>query len=76
MKIVDALSRVTDSLAEANVPTPQADAYWLICYAAGITKSELMNRLTFDESLNSQQVETLLTAVEKRKQRIPGRRSH
>ncbi len=71
MKIVDALSRVTDSLAEANVPTPQADAYWLICYAAGITKSELMNRLTFDESLNSQQVETLLTAVEKRKQRIP-----
>lgn len=71
MKIVDALSKVTDSLAEANVPTPQADAYWLICYAAGITKSELMNRLTFDESLNSQQVETLLTAVEKRKQRIP-----
>jgi len=71
MKIVDALSRVTDSLAEANVPTPQADAYWLICYAAGITKSELMNRLAFDESLNSQQVETLLTAVEKRKLRIP-----
>ncbi len=71
MKIVDALSRVTDSLAEANVPTPQADAYWLICFAAGITKSELMNRLTFDESLNTQQVETLLTAVEKRKQRIP-----
>lgn len=71
MKIVDALSKVTDSLAEANVPTPQADAYWLICYAAGITKSELMNRLAFDESLNSQQVETLLTAVEKRKQRIP-----
>lgn len=71
MKFIEALAFVTDSLTQAKVPSPQSDAYWLICYAAGISKSEMLNRMTFDLGLTDSQRELLLLSLEKRMQRIP-----
>lgn len=71
MKFVEALAFVTDSLAKAKVPNPQVDAYWLICHAADITRSEMLNRMTFDLALTDPQRELLLKSLEKRMQRIP-----
>jgi len=71
MKFVEALAFVTDSLTQAKVPNPQVDAYWLICHAAGISRSEMLNRMTFDLGLTDSQRELLLLALEKRMQRIP-----
>lgn len=71
MKFVEALAFVTDSLTKAKVPNPQVDAYWLICHAAGVSRAELLNRITFDEELTASQREVLLEALEKRVQRIP-----
>jgi release factor glutamine methyltransferase len=71
MKFVEALTFVTDSLTQAKVPNPQADAYWLICHAANISKSEMLNRMTFDLGLTDPQRELLLTSLEQRMQRIP-----
>jgi release factor glutamine methyltransferase len=71
MKFVEALAFVTDSLTQAKVPNPQVDAYWLICHAARISRSELLNRMTFDFGLTDPQREELLLALEKRMQRIP-----
>ena len=71
MKFVEALAFVTDSLTQAKVPNPQVDAYWLICHAAGISRAELLNRMTFDFGLTDPQREELLLALEKRMQRIP-----
>ena len=71
MKFVEALAFVTDSLSQAKVPTPQADAYWLICHAANISRAELLNRMTFDLGLTDPQRELLMVSLEKRMQRIP-----
>lgn len=71
MKFVEALAFVTDSLAKAKVPNPQVDAYWLICHSANITRSEMLNRMTFDLALTDPQLELLLKSLEKRMQRIP-----
>jgi release factor glutamine methyltransferase len=71
MKFVEALAFVTDSLTQAKVPNPQVDAYWLICHAAGISRAEMLNRMTFDLGLTDPQREILLVALEKRMQRIP-----
>jgi release factor glutamine methyltransferase len=71
MKFVEALTFVTDSLTQAKVPNPQADAYWLICHAANISKSEMLNRMTFDLGLTDTQRELLLISLEQRMQRIP-----
>lgn len=71
MKFVEALAFVTDSLTKAKVPNAQADAYWLVCHAANISKSELLNRITFELGLTDEQRELLLSSLEKRMQRIP-----
>lgn len=71
MKFIEALTFVTDSLTHAKVPSPQSDAYWLICHAAGISKAEMLNRMTFDLGLTDPQRELLLRSLEKRMQRIP-----
>lgn len=71
MKFVEALAFVSDSLSAAKVPQPQADAYWLICHAAQISKAELMTRMTFDFSLTQDQVTVLMSSLEQRIRRIP-----
>lgn len=71
MKFVEALAFVSDSLSAAKVPHPQADAYWLICHAAQISKAELMNRITFDFGLTEPQVAILMESLEQRVRRIP-----
>lgn len=71
MKFVEALAFVADALKNAAVPNAEADAYWLICHAADINKSELLHRMSFDLGLQSEQVESLMIALEQRLQRIP-----
>lgn len=71
MKFVEALAFVSDALKNAAVPNADADAYWLICHAASISKSELLNRMSFDLGLEPEQVENLMMALDKRLKRIP-----
>ena len=71
MRFVEALAFVSDALEHADVPNAKADAYWLICHAAGISKSELLHRMSFDLGLQPEQIETLMTSLDKRLLRIP-----
>jgi release factor glutamine methyltransferase len=71
MKFVEALAYVSDALKSAAVPNAEADAYWLICHAANISKSELLTRMSFDLGLQPEQVEGLMVVLEQRLQRIP-----
>lgn len=71
MKFVEALAFVSDALENAAVPNAKADAYWLICYSAGISKGELMHRMSFDLGLQPEQTEALMTALGQRLKRVP-----
>ena len=36
------VERAAATLAEAGVPTPQADAEWIVAHVAGVNRSELV----------------------------------
>ncbi len=71
MRFVEALAFAKDTLTNADVPSAEADAYWLLCYAAGISKTELMTRMSFDLGLTEQAHEVFLTLLERRVRREP-----
>lgn len=71
MKFVEALAFLSDALENADVPNAKADAHWLICHAAGISKSELLHRMSFDLGLQPEQIKSLMFSLDKRLQRIP-----
>jgi len=71
MRFVEALAFARDALTNAGVSSAEADAYWLLCYAAGISKTELMTRMSFDLGLTEQAHEMFLTLLERRVRREP-----
>ena len=71
MRFVEALAFAKDALTQAGVPSAEADAYWLICHAAGISKTEIMTRMSFDLGLSEQAHETFLKLLERRVKREP-----
>ena len=71
MKLVEALAFATEQLTQAGVPSPQPDAYWLLCHALKINRSELLNKITFDESIDEAELVEFNQVLEKRCQRIP-----
>jgi release factor glutamine methyltransferase len=71
MKLVEAIAFATAELTEAGVPSPQPDAYWLLCHALKVDRSEVLNRITFDESITEPELEDFKKALARRSKREP-----
>lgn len=71
MKLVEALAFASDQLTLAQVPSPQADATWLLCHALNTNRSDLLTRITFDFGLTDEQLQIFTAALERRLKREP-----
>jgi release factor glutamine methyltransferase len=71
VKLSEALSLASEKLTEAGVPSPQADATWLLCHILDTDRSDLLTRITFDQSLTAAQVDEFLVALARREKREP-----
>lgn len=71
MKLSEALANATQELAQAGVPSPQADATWLLCHVLGTDRSDLLTKITFDEGLSEQAASAFSQALARRAAREP-----
>ena len=71
MKLSEALAMASEKLSTAGVPSPQADATWLLCHFLDTDRSDLLTRITFDQDLSSEQLEAFLVALTRREKREP-----
>lgn len=71
MKLVEALAFAKNQLKLASIPSPEADAYWILANVLGTSRAELMTRITFDLALTDQQLIQFNLDLEKRKLRVP-----
>jgi release factor glutamine methyltransferase len=71
MKLSEALANAIQHLAQAGVPSPQADATWLLCHVLGIDRSDLLTKITFDEEFSEQAANDLSQALARRAAREP-----
>ncbi|MFZ9744673.1 MAG: peptide chain release factor N(5)-glutamine methyltransferase [Aquiluna sp.] len=71
MKLVEALAFAKEQLALAGVPSPDADAHWLLAHATDSTRAELLTNITFDLDLTQEQITEFNLSLEKRLRRIP-----
>jgi release factor glutamine methyltransferase len=71
VKLSEALSLASEKLTEAGVPSPQADATWLLCHILDTDRSDLLTRITFDQSLTAAQLDDFLVALARREKREP-----
>ena len=71
MKLSEALALASEKLSTAGVPSPQADATWLLCHILETDRSDLLTRITFDQDLSSEQLEAFLVALARREKREP-----
>lgn len=71
MKLSEALSFATEKLSLASVPSPQADATWLLCHVLGTDRSDLLTRITFDQELTPEQLDAFEVALARREKREP-----
>ena len=71
MKLVEALAFAKEQLSLAGVPSPDADAHWLLAHATDSTRAELLTNITFDLDLTQEQITEFNLSLEKRLRRIP-----
>ena len=71
MKLSEALSFATEKLSLASVPSPQADATWLLCHVLDTDRSDLLTRITFDQELTPEQLDAFEAALARREKREP-----
>jgi release factor glutamine methyltransferase len=71
VKLSEALSLASEKLTEAGVPSPQADATWLLCHILDTDRSDLLTRITFEQSLTAAQLDDFLVALARRQKREP-----
>ena len=71
MKLSEALALASEKLSAAGVPSPQADATWLLCHVLDTDRSDLLTRITFDNDLAVEQLEAFLVALARREKREP-----
>lgn len=71
MKLSEALSFATEKLSVAAVPSPQADATWLLCHILDTDRSDLLTRITFDQELTPEQLDAFEVALARREKREP-----
>ena len=71
MKLSEALALASEKLSAAGVPSPQADATWLLCHILETDRSDFLTRITFDQELAAEQLEAFLVALARRETREP-----
>jgi release factor glutamine methyltransferase len=71
VKLSEALAFASEKLSAAGVPSPQADATWLLCHILETDRSDLLTRITFDQDLAAEQSDAFLVALARREQREP-----
>ncbi len=71
MKLSEALAFASEKLSAAGVPSPQADATWLLCHILETDRSDLLTRITFDQDLAAEQLDAFLVALARREKREP-----
>lgn len=71
MKLVEALAFAKEQLALVGVPSPDADAHWLLAHATDSTRAELLTNISFDLVLTQEQITEFNLSLEKRLRRIP-----
>lgn len=71
MKLSEALAFASEKLSAAGVPSPQADATWLLCHILETDRSDLLTRITFDQKLAAEQLDAFLFALARREKREP-----
>jgi release factor glutamine methyltransferase len=71
VKLSEALAFASEKLSAAGVPSPQADATWLLCHILETDRSDLLTRITFDQKLAAEQLDAFLFALARREKREP-----
>ncbi len=71
MKLSAVLAAAAERLSQAGVPSPQADATWLLCHVLGIDRSELLTQITFDQDFPADQLESFNVLLARRAKREP-----
>lgn len=71
MKLSEALAYATEKLTESGVPSPHADATWLLCHVLDTDRSDLLTRITFDQGLSDQDLTAFNQALLRRMAREP-----
>jgi release factor glutamine methyltransferase len=71
VKLSEALAFASEKLSAAGVPSPQADATWLLCHILETDRSDLLTRITFNQELAAEQLEAFLFALVRREKREP-----
>jgi len=71
VKLSEALAFASEKLSAAGVPSPQADATWLLCHILETDRSDLLTRITFNQELAAEQLDAFLVALSRREKREP-----
>jgi release factor glutamine methyltransferase len=71
VKLSEALALASQKLSQAGVPSPQADATWLLCHILETDRSDLLTRLTFDQELTAEHKLAFDAALARREKREP-----
>jgi release factor glutamine methyltransferase len=71
MKVAQALEQATEKLTQAKVPSPAADAHWILTHATSSNRAEVLRRATFDEDLSKAELDCFLSFLERRLKREP-----
>jgi len=71
VKLSEALAFASEKLSAADVPSPQADATWLLCHILETDRSDLLTRITFNQELAAEQLDAFLVALARREKREP-----
>jgi len=71
VKLSEALAFASEKLSAAGVPSPQADATWLLCHILETDRSDFLTRITFDQELAAEQLDAFLVALSRREMREP-----
>lgn len=71
MKVAQALEQAREQLTFASVPSPDADAHWLLAHSMQSTRAEVLRRITLDEVLNQSELEIFYQGLQRRLKREP-----
>lgn len=66
-----ALSKAKKELTEAGVQSAEADAHWLICHAANISRGELLAQLSLGSEMDAATQAAFIASLQRRVSREP-----
>lgn len=71
MKLAQALEEARQKLAQAKVPSPDADAHWLLAHAISSNRAEVLRRITLLEDLSQTEQDLFYASLNRRVKREP-----